>query len=420
MNADNTPGSKRYAIVIIGILFFIFGFITWLNATLIPYLKISCELSNFESLFVAFAFYISYFVLALPSSWLLKKTGFRNGMSWGLATIALGSLLFIPAAVMRAYPVFLIGLFVQGAGLSILQTASNPYVTILGPIESAAKRISIMGIANKVAGILSPTVLGWIVLKDVDAISHRISSMDAVAKAAELDALSARVIFPYIIIAVLLVVLAALIRLSQLPEVEQTEEKLTGNTPQRSLFSYGYLWLGALAIFVYVGAEVIAVDTIINYGKSLGIGFDTSRFFASLTLFAMVGGYVFGIAMIPKIIKQDKALALMALLAIAFTVAAVFSPWVYVSVLFVALLGFANAIMWPAIWPLSIEGLGRHTKTGSAILIMGIAGGATLPLLYGALSDMPQVGTQHAYLVIIPCYLYVLFFALKGHRIGKG
>lgn len=418
MESRTSPVSKYYAISIIGILFFIFGFVTWLNATLIPYLKISCELTNFESLFVAFAFYISYFVLALPSSWVLKKTGFRNGMSWGLATMAVGSLLFIPAAMMRAYPLFLTGLFIQGAGLSILQTASNPYVTILGPIESAAKRISIMGIANKIAGIMSPLILGSVVLKDADIITAKLLGMDAVSKASELNALSHRVIVPYIIIASALVLLALLIRASKLPEVEQADDKHGEESSKKSLFSYPYLWLGALAIFVYVGAEVIAVDTIINYGKSLGIDFATSRFFASFTLFAMVGGYIVGIALIPKVIRQDKALAYMAVLAVIFTALAVLTHG-YTSVLFVALLGFTNAIMWPAIWPLSIEGLGKHTKTGSALLIMGIAGGATLPLIYGALSDIPSIGTQHAYLVIVPCYLYVLFFALKGHKIGK-
>ncbi|NLA24907.1 MAG: sugar MFS transporter [Bacteroidales bacterium] len=423
MNKPTNTFSKYYAISVIGALFFIFGFITWLNATLIPYLKISCELTNFESLFVAFAFYISYFVLALPSSWILKKTGFRDGMSWGLVVMAVGSILFIPAALLRAYPVFLIGLFIQGAGLSILQTASNPYVTILGPIESAAKRISIMGIANKIAGIISPLILGTIVLKNADTITEKIQLMNAVEKAAELDALSNRVILPYIIIASSLMFLALLIKASKLPEIEQEEDDISSESAQthksrKRLTQYPYLWLGAMAIFFYVGAEVISVDTIINYGNSIGIEFKTSKFFASLTLFAMVLGYILGIVLIPKYIKQDKALIFMTILAIIFTLIAILSSG-FTSVLFIALLGFANAIMWPAIWPLSIQGLGRFTKTGSALLIMGIAGGAVLPLVYGYLSDIPSIGTHYAYLLIVPCYLYILFFALKGHKIGK-
>ncbi|MCK5338829.1 MAG: MFS transporter, partial [Bacteroidales bacterium] len=167
-------------IIIIGFLFFIFGFVTWLNATLIPYLRIACELTVFESFWVTFAFYISYFVMALPSSYVLKKTGFKNGMSVGLITMAVGALVFIPAAMTRTYGMFLTGLFIQGTGLAILQTASNPYVTILGPIESAAKRISIMGVANKFAGILSPIILGAILLEGADELTEQLLSMDAI------------------------------------------------------------------------------------------------------------------------------------------------------------------------------------------------------------------------------------------------
>ncbi|HOY38455.1 MAG TPA: sugar MFS transporter [Bacteroidales bacterium] len=418
MARDVTSVSKYYAISIIGMLFFIFGFVTWLNATLIPYLKIACELTNLESLFVAFAFYVSYFVLALPSSWVLGKTGFKNGMSLGLIVMSIGSIIFIPAAMMRFYPLFLTGLFVQGAGLSILQTASNPYVTIIGPIESAAKRISIMGIANKIAGIISPLILGTIVLKDADTITDKITTMSLAQRTAELDLLSQRVIVPYIVIAVVLLILALLVKASKLPEIDKSGDSDKSGISRSSIFKYPYLWLGVLSIFLYVGAEVISVDTIINYGKSIGIKLETSRFFASFTLFAMVAGYLIGIAAIPRLISQSKALFYATALALVLTVLAVVTSGI-TSVIFIALLGLANAVMWPAIWPLSIEGLGKYTKTGSALLIMGIVGGATIPLLYGALSDLHPIGTHYAYLIIIPCYAFIMFFALKGHRYGK-
>ncbi|HQP04157.1 MAG: sugar MFS transporter [Bacteroidales bacterium] len=418
MARDVTSVSKYYAISIIGVLFFIFGFVTWLNATLIPYLKIACELTNLESLFVAFAFYVSYFVLALPSSWVLGKTGFKNGMSLGLIVMSIGSIIFIPAAMMRFYPLFLTGLFVQGAGLSILQTASNPYVTIIGPIESAAKRISIMGIANKIAGIISPLILGTIVLKDADTITDKITTMSLAQRTAELDLLSQRVIVPYIVIAVVLLILALLVKASKLPEIDKSGDSDKSGISRSSIFKYPYLWLGVLSIFLYVGAEVISVDTIINYGKSIGIKLETSRFFASFTLFAMVAGYLIGIAAIPRLISQSKALFYATALALVLTVLAVVTSGI-TSVIFIALLGLANAVMWPAIWPLSIEGLGKYTKTGSALLIMGIVGGATIPLLYGALSDLHPIGTHYAYLIIIPCYAFIMFFALKGHRYGK-
>jgi len=417
---SNRRNDYLIPIIIIGILFFIFGFVTWLNATLIPYLRIACELTAFESFWVTFAFYISYFVMALPSSALLKKTGFKNGMSVGLITMALGALVFIPAAMTRTYGLFLTGLFIQGTGLAVLQTASNPYVTILGPIESAAKRISIMGVANKFAGILSPIILGAVVLVGIDDLVVRLESMDAVAKAAELDILAAKVIMPYIIMAVVLFVLAGMIRFSTLPEVENDDDdQENGNAEERtSLAQYPYLWLGVISLFVYVGVEVIAVDTLISYGNFLGFEFAEAKFFASFTLGAMIFGYFIGIIAIPKYISQSNALKWFAVLGVIFTIIATLTSG-YTSILMIAALGLANSIMWPAIWPLAIDGLGKFMKTGSALLIMGIAGGAILPLLYGYLSDVESIGSQQAYWIMVPCYLFILFFATKGHKIGK-
>lgn len=406
--------SSMMPIIIIGILFFVFGFITWLNATLIPYLKISCELTNFESYLVTMAFYISYFVMALPSSYILDKTGFKNGMSLGLITMAVGALIFIPAALTREYSIFLIGLFVQGTGLAILQTAANPYVTIVGPIESAAKRISIMGVANKIAGILSPIILGAIVLDGTDELVRQIATMDIVQKTAELDALSSKVMMPYIVIAISLLILAAFVKLSALPEIENEEEENEKNNStdhkQTSVLQFPNLVLGVIALFLYVGAEVIAVDTLISYGSSLGFEISEAKFFSSFTLGAMIFGYFVGIAVIPKYISQSKALMLFAALALVFVGIALTTTG-YASILFIAALGFANSIMWPAIWPLAINGLGKFTKQGSALLIMAIAGGAILPLAYGALADPEILGSQMAYIILIPAYLYILFYA---------
>ena len=413
---------KNYliSITIIGVLFFIFGFITWLNATLIPYLKIACELTSFESYLVTFSFYISYFVMALPSSAVLEKTGFKNGMSIGLITMALGALVFIPAAMTRTYGLFLTGLFIQGTGLAILQTASNPYVTILGPIESAAKRISIMGVANKFAGILSPIILGAVVLEGIDDLVVKLSGMNAVSKAIELDILAEKVIVPYIVMAVVLVFLAGLIRFSKLPDVEQEEEgndKASAAT-RTSIWHFPYLWLGALAIFVYVGVEVIAVDTLISYGNFLGFEFSEAKFFASFTLVAMIAGYFVGIIVIPKYLSQSRALTLFSILGVLLVIVATLTSG-YTSILMIAALGFANSIMWPAIWPLAIDGLGKFIKTGSAILIMGIAGGALLPLLYGALAGVESIQATQAYWIMAPCYLYIMYFAVAGNKIGK-
>jgi glucose/galactose transporter len=340
-------------------------------------------------------------------------------MSLGLITMALGALVFIPAAMTRTYGAFLAGLFVQGTGLAILQTASNPYVTILGPIESAAKRISIMGVANKFAGILSPVILGAILLEGADELAENIKSMDAVARAAELDVLAAKVILPYIIMAGILVLLAGLVRFSSLPDIDEEEDESEADEKARtSIWQYPYLLLGVLSIFVYVGVEVIAVDTLIQYGNSLGFELSEAKFFASFTLTGMIVGYFVGIFTIPKYLSQANALKYFAILGVIFSIIATLTDG-YTSILMIAALGFANSIMWPAIWPLAIEGLGKFIKTGSAMLIMGIAGGALLPLLYGYLAGLDAVGPTQAYWVMVPCYLIILYFAAYGHKIGK-
>lgn len=419
-HSHQTGKTYIVSITIIGILFFIFGFVTWLNATLIPFLQTACELTPFESYLVTFAFYISYFFMALPSSFVLKKTGFKKGMALGLFVMAIGALIFIPAANTRTYTWFLLGLFVQGTGLAILQTASNPYVTILGPIESAAKRISIMGVANKFAGILSPIILGSVVLAGIDEIEAQLETItDSAMHAALLNDLASRVIVPYIIMAIVLVIMAVAVYFSSLPEIEEEEEdQIDEGKEQNSIFSFPYFWLGVLTLFFYLGAEVIAVDTLINYGKSIGFGIDEAKFFSSFTLVGMIVGYFFGILAIPKYISQQKALKYFALLGVLFSIIAV-STTGYTSVFFIAALGFANSIMWPAIWPLSIDGLGRNIKLGSAFLIMAIAGGATIPLLYGYLSGLPSVGSTYAYAILIPCYLVIFYFAAWGYKVGK-
>ena len=230
----NTQKNSFGPIIIIGILFFIFGFITWANSSLIPYLKIACELTTSQAILVTFAFYISYAFMAFPSAWVLKKTGYKNGMVVGLLVMALGALVFIPAASARSFDLFLFGLFVIGGGMALLQTASNPYITILGPIESAAKRISIMGVFNKAAGALAPIVLGAIILKDSSALQARLATMEAAAKTAELELLASKVVMPYVSIAIALILLSIFIYKSSIPEIRAEGEDDQGpNTINR-------------------------------------------------------------------------------------------------------------------------------------------------------------------------------------------
>ncbi len=422
-------------VVIIASLFFIFGFVTWINGSLIPFMKSVCELTETQAYLVATASYISFVVMALPAAFILKKIGYKNGMSVGLFLMALGALVFIPAASSRTYILFLAGIFIQGAGMTILQTASNPYITILGPIESAAKRISIMGICNKVAGMLGSTIFGALLLTGMNEVQEKLKGIEDVAEKNQLlDTMADSVVTPYLVMAGILIVLAVLIRYAPLPDIEgaPAEEVAPGETAKTSIFQYPHLLLGVLALFAYVGAEVIAGDTIINYGISIGIKTEEAKFFTSFTLGAMVGTYLLGVFLIPKVISQGTALRLSAILGLLFS-AGILLTTGYTSVLFVAALGIANALVWPAIWPLAINGLGNFTKTGAALLIMAISGGAIIPPLYGAMVDhktqaliadgvdkvAAKADASHMqYWILFPCYLIILYYAISGHKVG--
>jgi len=415
-------------LIIIVALFFIFGFVTWANGTLIPFFKLSFGLSNTQAFFVTFASYIAYFFLALPSSWILKQLGFKNGIIVGLFILGLGSLVFIPAAQSKSFPLFLAGIFIQGAALALLQTAANPYLSIIGPIESAAKRISIAGIFNKFAGMIVPVIMGSLFLKNAAEIEQKIATATGIEKETILNDVLSRVNTPYIVLAIIFSVFAILIKYTHLPEVEVEEDIVDENSGETikhtSIFQFPHLFLGAFCIFVYVAAEVMAGDIISVYGKALGIAPDTAKYLTSVTLFSMLIGYVIGIFTIPKYMSQQKALRICAILGIVFCTLAFLTVSSQYSVLFIALLGLSNSLMWPAIFPLGINHLGKFTKTGSAIMIMGIAGGAIWPLLYGYLSDLPAQGGLgipfHTafYIAILPCYLFILYFAIKGHKVG--
>jgi len=409
--------SKR-PIFIIGTLFFVFGFVTWLSSILIPYLKIACQLNNRESYLVAFAFYISYVVMAIPSASILKFTGYKKGMSVGLIIMAIGAAIFIPAALARSYALFLTGLFVLGTGMAILQTAANPYITILGSSESAAKRMSIMGVCNATASIIGPLLLGATILENVDAIKAKADNAGALQKIEILNNLSHRVILPYSIMIVVLAFLAVLILFSKLPEMDDYKEEDavdSTNHNKTSIFQFPHLLLGVFTLFLYVGVEVIAGDTIVSYGASLGMPLSQAKFFASATQVCMLVGYFVGIIVIPKYASQVKMLEISPVLGLLFVFIALITKG-FVSVGFIALLGLANSLVWPAIWPLAINGLGKFTKIGSSFLIIAIGGGALLPLLYGWLADV--FSPHNAYWVVVPCYMCIWYYAKAGHKLG--
>lgn len=426
----NSKKTVIISITIIGVVFFVIGFVSWVNSILIPYFKIACELTNFQSYFVTFAFYIAYLVMSVPVAYLLKKVGYKKGMMYGFFALAFGALLFVPAALTRTYEVFLSGLFAVGSGLAVLQAAANPYITVIGPIETAARRISIMGICNKFAGILSPLIFAAVVLGSSQETLKLLETETLVgaAKDVALTQLLDGVILPYSILSLLLISVGLFIRYSVLPDInpeEENEEVARINNTKTSVFQFPYLVLGVLALFFHVGTQVIAIDTIINYASSMQIGLLEAKFFPSYTLGGTIVGYMLGIILIPKVISQKNALIICTLLGLVLSLCVIFIDTevtlfghkANLSLWFLASLGFPNSLIYAGIWPHAIRGLGRFTKIGSSMLVMALCGNAILPLIYGQLADITTLRT--AYWVLIPCFVYLIFYAVWGYRITR-
>lgn len=425
-------------LAVIGALFFIFGFVTWQNGALVPYLQMVLQLSETEALLIAVTFYFAFTLVALPSASLLEKIGYKNGIIVGLLVLVVGFLVYIPAAQSKLFWLFLIAQFIIGSGLTLLQTAANPYVVKVGPIESAAVRIMFMGLMNKGAGVIVPLVFTAIVIGDFSGVTATsLTAMSEAERLQTINGLADGLVNPYIGMAVIFVLLAGIMKKISLPELDLSHDDegqdathdASGND-KTSIMQFPSLILGALTIFVYVGAEVIAGDTIGLFASNLGVANATSL--TSYTMAFMLIGYALGIVLIPRVMSQEFALKASAITGIVFSLLVVFSDtgstsvsdilwgWTAIPTLpntitFIALLGFSNAIVWPAVWPLALEGLGKFTSKGSALLIMGISGGALLPLVYGLLSE--TINGQSAYWMMIPIYCFILFYAIKGHKI---
>jgi len=424
---DTSKNSSVVPMAIVAVLFFILGFATWLNGSLMPYLSQILQLTPFQGSLILFSFYIAVTFTALPSAVLIKKVGYKNGMALGMGCMMLAGLMFIPAAMSQFFPLFLLAQLVMGAGQTLLQTAVNPYVVRLGPEESAAVRISIMGILNKGAGVISPMVFTALILSNfTGTVGTELSQQ-------QVDNMANGLILPYLGMALFIGVLAFAVKKSPLPELINDEvEAINDKSEIRETLSHPNLVLGAIAIFLYVAVEVIAGDTIGTFALSLGI--ENYGVMTSYTMMFMVFGYILGIMLIPKFISQQAALTASAVLGIVITLCIllidaqsfVIANAILVplgganlpdALLLIAFLGLANAIVWPAVFPLALSGLGKLTSTGSALLVMGIAGGAFGPVLWGLLSGFTSL--QTGYSVLLPCYLFILFYAVKGHKMKK-
>ena len=416
-------------IIIIGIVFFIIGFVSWVNSILIPYFRIACELTNYQSYFVTFAFYIAYLVMSIPVSYLLKKTGYKKGMMYGFFCLAAGALLFVPAALDRTYWIFLTGLFTMGTGLSVLQAAANPYITIIGPIETAARRISIMGVCNKFAGIVSPIIFAAVVLGKSQNILTSVESglLNGIEKEAALNELMRGVILPYSILSLILLTIGLFIYKSKLPDInpeEENEEIATANCGKTSVFQFPYLLLGVLALFLHVGTQVVAIDTIISYAQTMGMDLLEAKTFPSYTLSLVILGNVLGVLLIPKIISQTRVFQICCTLGFLLSLGVVWGNTqvdflghhANISIWFLVGIGLANSLVYGGIWPLAIRGLGRFTKTGSSMLIMALFGNAVVPLIYGYIADTASLRIAYFW-ILLPGFAYLMFYAFCGYRI---
>ncbi len=429
-STDSTLRDFYIPMAILAALFGIIGLLSWMNAMLIPYFKVACELNHTQSYFVALAFYIAYLVMSAPASKLLDFVGYKRGIVLGLWFMALGALIFIPAAYTRQYWIFLSGLFTIGTGLAILQTAVNPYVTIIGPIDSASRRISVMGLCNKTAGILAPLIFAAVILKSSDTelfaqLNQNLLSGEE--KISALNELIQRVISPYAGLSIALFLFGIFVGFSPLPEIknESSQSDSSSEESKRSIFSYPYLVLGALAIFFHVASQIIAVDTIISYANTMGFDLNSAKIFPSITLTCTLLGYIMGIILIPRFFSQKTMFQFCVILGMIISICVVCFTFEIqalgkitdTSIWFLCLLGFPNALIYAGIWPLAIRDLGEHTNRGASLLVMALCGNAIMPVIYGVIAD--KTSLHFGYIVLIPCFLYLIFYAFYGYKIER-
>lgn len=425
------------SMIILALLFFIFGLVSWVNTILIPYFQLTLQLSNFQSYLVTFAFYIAYLIMAIPSSFLLNKVGYKRGMMFGLWCMALGAFLFVPAAYWRIYQIFLLALFLLGVGLAVLQSAANPYVTIVGPIESAAKRMSMVGTGNKLAGVIANLIFAAVVIRQSDRVLMKeieagVYTGDSLEAA--LDTLIKGVMTPYLILAIALFIFGIVVRYSPLPELDPSvvnKRSAEDEKSQKHILQYPALVLGVLAMFFHIGTQMIALGTCIQYAGTMGESLaGPAQNIPSYTMLLTFFGYFLGIVLIPKYIKQRNALLvcssvnllLSALIIVTSGTVHVLGMTTDVTLWYLVLMGLPNALLYAGIWPLAINGLGKYTNLGSALLVMALCGSAIMPIVYNAFVELNAsqgsfVAMKNAYAVLIPCFAYIVWYAAWGYRI---
>lgn len=391
-----------FPLIFVGIMFFAIGFALGINSYLVPLLTNALHISSGQSYLVIAATFSAFLIFGYPASMLIARIGYKKTMALSFVMFALGFYLFIPSAESSSLLLFLIASFISGMGNTFLQASVNPYITILGPIESAAKRISIMGICNKLAWPVSPIFLAAVIGKNVEQV--RLIDIK----------------LPFLIIIGVFLFLGVLVILAPLPEVKAVgeDESHISDCPyavnKTSIWQFPHLLLGCLALFLYVGVETLALATTVDYATSLGL--ENPQDYSIYPSLGLVIGYICGILFIPKILRQETALKICAWLAVVGSLLIVLTP-PQISIWFVAVIAMACSLMWPALWPLAMTDLGRFTKAGSSLLVIAIVGGAVVPAIFGVLKD--SIGAQNAYWLCVPCFLYILYYAMMGYKVRR-
>lgn len=387
-------------LVFVGMMFFAIGFALGINSFLIPVLKGTLGVSSGESYLILAATFSTFIIFGYPASRTISKIGYKRTMALSFLLFAIAFALFIPSAKSESFILFLVASFMSGIGNTFLQASVNPYITILGPIESAAKRMSIMGICNKLAWPVAPVFLAFVIGKNTT------------------DTLISDLYLPFYIIIGVFLLLGIISLLAPLPEVKAIGEDSSSAedclyaSNKKSIWQFPHLLLGAFTLFLYVGVETIALSTLVDYADSLAL--PNASDYAWISSVGMVVGYICGIIFIPKYLSQAKALVICSLLGIAGALLVVLMP-AEISIWFIGLMALGCSLMWPALWPLAIADLGKFTKTGSSLLVMAIVGGAVIPTIFGFLKDV--VGAQNSYWITLPCFLFILYYGVSGYKI---
>ncbi|NPV11390.1 MAG: L-fucose:H+ symporter permease [Ignavibacteria bacterium] len=420
MEAVSSSNNKSYLpeLTILTSLFFMWGFLTCLNDILIPHLQNVFELNYFQSMLVQFTFFLAYFIVSLPSGWLVERVGYKKGIVIGLLTAGIGTLIFYPAAALRSYPVFLFAFFVLASGITLLQVAANPYVTILGKPETASSRLNLTQAFNSLGTTVAPYFGSLLILSNAVKTTEELAKLSPQELEAYRVAEAAAVQYPYLGLAAVLFIMAGIFALLKLPQIEASTVQSSENNGMnyddlhKSAWGYRHLVLGAIGIFVYVGAEVSIGSFLVKYFVNLDpnmLEVEAGKMVSFYWGGAMVGRFI-GSAVQRKI-KPGIVLGFNAIMASLLVITSMLNDG-KVAMWSILLVGLFNSIMFPTIFSLAIRGLGKHTGQASGILCMAIVGGAIVPVLQGLLAD--NIGIHHAFILPVLCYWYIAYYGFKG------